>query len=209
MSCSNYVAKTFAHAGGMLALAAAGTQVSVFDTVSAKASASGLVGTVLLIIGFVGTFILFMMMSPGPVKYIAAVPLFMFLGAIMRDRMAELKMKDTLDQVLGYTIAITVGMVALAMFDTRGRFLQLWPVLFVGLFATLVATLYYAFKDQKRPETLSMVIAGLFSLFLGFDTQMIRAKAKICVAPADYINSAIGLTLDVLNIFSALSDVVD
>lgn len=208
MSCSNYVAKTFGHVGGMLALAAAGTQVPVFDTFF-SATATGLGGKLMRLAVLLIAFGIVLFMNPGPMKYIAVVPLLLFIGASMRSLMAELKMKDTLDQVLGYTLAITVGMVALAMFDSKGRFLRLWPVLLVGLLAVFVATLYYYFKDQRRPETLSIVIAGLFSLFLGFDTQLIREKAKICRGGADYINEAMGLVLDVLNIFAAFGDLAE
>jgi FtsH-binding integral membrane protein len=209
MSCSNYVVKTFAHVAGLLGLSAVGTQLGVADpALTYIKEKGGLLGGLLFLVAFLGLFWLFLMMQPGPLKYIAAVGFSLFFGMLLRGKIFNLQMKDKLTEVLVYTTAISVGMVGLALFDKSGRFMNMLPILFVGLLGIIAVSMYYYIMHEKKPQWLSIAGAVLFTFFIGADTQLIREHAKMCrTGGADYIDEAFGLYLDILNLFSKLADV--
>ena len=207
MNCNNYVGKTFAHVGGLIGLTALGTQISAIDPALEFLEKKGSVAKILFVVGFIGLFILFLGMKPGPFKYIAAVLISLLLGMLTRKEVQKLQMKDTLDNVLVYTAAISFSVVALAFLDKSDRFMSFFPILIAGLFGILAVSVIYALMGKGRPTWLSMVGAALFTLFIGADTQLIREHAKTCrIGRVDYIDESFGLYLDILNLFSNLAD---
>jgi FtsH-binding integral membrane protein len=201
MSCSNYVAKTFAHAAGMLAVSAIGsTQPLPFAKEGKFATIAVAVVILLLFIGL-------LYMPPGIFKYIAAIGIVYLFGSVSHNLVEKLKLNDTLYKTLVYTAAISVGMMVLAFMDARGRFISFGPVLLMSLMVLLGANLYFYFTEKARPDWMSTAAAVLFSLFISYDTQLIRKHALACVAgSADYINESMGLYLDILNLFSNLGE---
>lgn len=207
MNCNNYVGKTFAHVGGLIGLTALGTQISAIDPALEALEKKGLFVKILFVVGFVGLFILFLGMKPGPFKYIAAVLISVLLGMLTRKEVQKLQMKDTLDNVLVYTAAISFSVVLLAFVDKSDRFMSFFPILMAGLFGIIAVTIVYGLMGKGRPSWLSMFGAALFTVFIGADTQLIREHAKTCrVGRVDYIDESFGLYLDVLNLFSNLAD---
>jgi FtsH-binding integral membrane protein len=207
MNCNNYVGKTFAHVGGLIGLTALGTQIGAIDPALEFLEKKGSVAKILFVVGFIGLFILFLGMKPGPFKYIAAVLISVLLGMLTRKEVQKLQMKDTLDNVLVYTAAISFSVVALAFLDKSNRFMSFFPILIAGLFGILAVSVIYALMGKGQPTWLSMVGAALFTLFIGADTQLIREHAKTCrIGRVDYIDESFGLYLDILNLFSNLAD---
>jgi len=207
MNCNNYVGKTFAHVGGLIGLTALGTQIGAIDPALEFLEKKGSVAKILFVVGFIGLFILFLGMKPGPFKYVAAVLISLLLGMLTRKEVQKLQMKDTLDNVLVYTAAISFSVVALAFLDKSDRFMSFFPILIAGLFGILAVSVIYALMGKGRPTWLSIVGAALFTLFIGADTQLIREHAKTCrIGRVDYIDESFGLYLDILNLFSNLAD---
>jgi FtsH-binding integral membrane protein len=206
MSCSNYVAKTFAHVAGLVGVSAIGTRIEMLEPAAEFMKTGGTVVKVVKLIVFIGLFMLFMMMQPGPLKYIAAVAFALFFGAGMAGLVDKLIAKEDLTRILVNLTAVSVAMIGLAVWDKSGKLLTWLPVLFVGLIAVTITSLYYYFKDEKRPKWLSAIIGALFAVFIAVDTQIIRKNAAICrPGSADYINESFGLYLDILNLFQALA----
>jgi FtsH-binding integral membrane protein len=204
MSCNAYVAKTFAHVAGLIGVTAAGTQISQFDAFLEKnRSLAEKIGLLVLpLVAFVGV----LMMSPGPLKYLGAGLIAIYFGLTTRLYVQSLDLRDSLQRVLITTAAISVGIIVLALLDTSGRFLKFLPILAVSLLGYVVVSLYYYFSEKRAPGWLDTVGVALFSLFIAYDTQQIRAAAKLCRGQADYINQSFGLYLDILNIFVRLGD---
>lgn len=201
-SCSNYVAKTFLHAAGLLGVTAAGTQLPYMDEILAKSQAS-LFGKFLQIVILMAVFlVMILVLKPGIPKYLLAIALSLYFGMVLRTDIANMVEKDSLKRVLITTVAISLGMVALAFADTSGRFLTFYPVLTMGLLVLVGVMLFFYFTEKERPKWIEPLGAALFALFIAADTQLIRRHAKQCSAPADYIEESYGLFLDVLNLFS-------
>lgn len=201
-SCSNYVAKTFLHTAGLLGVSAVGTQLPYMDEIIAKSRAS-LFGKILQIVILVAVVsVIILVLKPGISKYLVAIVLSLYLGMTMRPGIANMVEKDSLKRVLITTVAISLGMVALAFADTSGRFLTFYPVLTMGLLVLAGVMLFFYFTEKERPKWIEPLGAGLFALFIAADTQLVRRHAKQCRAPADYIEESYGLFLDVLNLFS-------
>ncbi len=201
MSCSNYVAKTFAHVAGMLAISAVGSTQPVPFMPEGKYSQLAVFAVFLLV--FFGV----LMMRPGIPKYIATAGIVYIFGSMSHTLVKEMELNNTLHKTLIYTAAISVGMIVLAFMDSGGRFIRFGPVLGMSLLILLATNLYFYFTEEARPDWISTAAAALFSLFISYDTQLIRKHAAMCKAGgADYINEAIGLYLDILNLFSNLGD---
>lgn len=83
--------------------------------------------------------------------------------------------------------------------------------LLVALIGLIIARIVFAVlgydKTSPQGETLNMISAVIFSLFISYDTKMAVIASKICKeGNADYIRYATDLFLDFVNLFSALDD---
>lgn len=201
-SCSNYVAKTFLHAAGLLGVTAAGTQLPYMDEILAKTKTSFLAQFLQIVILIAVVAVMIFVLKPGIPKYLLAIALSLYFGMVLRTSIANMVEKDSLKRVLITTVAISLGMVALAFADTSGRFLTFYPVLTMGLLVLAGVMLFFYFTEKERPKWIEPLGAALFALFIAADTQLVRRHAKQCRYPADYIEESYGLFLDVLNLFS-------
>jgi FtsH-binding integral membrane protein len=204
-SCSNYVAKTFLHAAGLLGVSAVGTQLPYMDEIIAKSQQS-IFGKLLYLGVLLAVFlVMFIVLKPGGIpKYLLAIAISLYFGMVLRTDIANMVEKESLKRVLIITVAISLGMVALAFADSSGRYLAFYPVLTMGLLVLTGVLVFFYFTEKERPKWIEPLGAALFALFIAADTQLIRRHAKQCRVPADYINESYGLFLDVLNLFSFL-----
>jgi FtsH-binding integral membrane protein len=202
MSCNAYVAKTFAHVAGLIGITAAGTQISQFDAFLERPK--NMFEKIALIILPLIVFVSILFMSPGPLKYLGAVLLTLHFGISTRTYVKSLEHKNALKRVLVTTAAISAGILFLALMDKSGQFLKFFPILMVSLLGYLSVSLYYFFSEEQKPGWLDSVGVALFSLFMAYDIQEIRAAAKRCRGKADYIDQSFGLYLDIMNIFTRL-----
>ena len=200
-TCSNFVIKTFAHVAGLIGLTAVGTQLPYMDALITKSQESFL-GKVLYVGILMGVFMYMLFLSPGIPKYVLAALIAAFFGMILRADISRLVDKDALKRVLVTTVAICIGMMALAAVDTSGRFLSFYPVLGMGLLTLVITQVFFYFTEKRVPKWIESLGAGLFALFIAADTQMIRKHARECRKNPDYIGESYGLFLDLLNLFS-------
>ena len=108
-------------------------------------------------------------------------------------------------------VGIFVGMTALAFYD-RDSFLGFGPYLMAGLVGLIVAHVVgivlglTGAVTAKTFHDMSQVFAWfgavLFTVFIAYDTQKMKARAATGSKHPDYIEASLNLYLDVINLFS-------
>lgn len=109
---------------------------------------------------------------------------------------------DTVLIAAGITFFVVVGL-TLFSFQTKIDFTGMGTYLFVF---GLVLFGFGLFSIIFRSEIMSIVYAalgaGLFSMYLVFDTQLIMGgKHKYSISPEDYIMASLSLYMDIINLF--------
>ena len=208
-SCPNFIANTFLHVLGAVGLTAAGTQFNIIPVEDPKINVVTLLGLIVLI--FVQSFL-----QPSIFKYLIFGLFILLLSQVIRPLEDELQQKGLLFEVLIMSLGIFIPMVILGFSDKLNT-LGWTNYLFFSLVGLIVARIllyvlaltgYYSDKDlTTTSKVLSTLAIGLFGLFTTWDVNVIRMKAKLCKGNPDYVDSSMGLFLDLLNLFSNLSDV--
>lgn len=209
MSCPNFIGYTFAHLAGASALTAAGAAIDVLpNTLVALVVAA--ITTLIL------TFVL-LRMPPSPFKYGLFIIYTLLLGSLLEPLVARLKQRGLLFEVL-VTVAGIFGTMTLVGFADRQNMLGLGPYLLAGLVGLIVAQfiLWILASAGKISATQEGAIRkpllwfglALFTLFVGYDTQILKANARACKRGdrPDYINESLGLYLDLLNLFTKVGE---
>jgi FtsH-binding integral membrane protein len=160
------------------------------------------------------TFVLIFMMSwakPGPYKYLLFIAFAYIIGQMMAPIVERAEEKGILREVLASVAGIFVAMTILGFADNQ-HFLQFGPCLIVALIGLIVARLVLIFAGISSPDStdftktntlLSWFSTILFAAFVAYDTQLLKLRQK---KPYDYVNSSLGLFLDIVNLFSGQVD---
>ena len=166
------------------------------------------------IVQFIIIFALIFMMSwakPGPYKYMLFIAFAYLFGQMMAPVVQRAEEKGILREVLASVAGIFVAMTILGFADNQ-HFLQFGPCLIVALIGLIVARLILIFAGMSSPEStdftktktlLSWFSTILFAAFVAYDTQLLKLRQK---KPYDYVNSSLGLFLDIVNLFSGQVD---
>ena len=215
MGCPNFIGLTYLH----LAVA------SVFSSVVAHYDPLGKIGIDInkwynLLILFILSIVLvtvLVFMKPGPLKYIVFAVFVFCIGTSMRDLAARLDRKDLLLDVLATVSTIFVAMTALGFYDKQNM-LGFGPYLFAGLIGLILARLGLGVASfvgapsvtvSGLNQVLSIFGLLLFTIYLAYDTQMLKRMAAICKSNPDYIQGALSLYLDIINLFANVGNLVD
>jgi FtsH-binding integral membrane protein len=106
-------------------------------------------------------------------------------------------------------------MTALGFYDNQ-NVLGFGPYLFAGLIGLIIARIILIFMSLENTSekvvsttdiVLSWVGTVIFSIYVAYDTQRIKEDARL--KEKDYVNSSIGLLLDVVNLFQNVGDLMD
>lgn len=215
MACPNFIAFTYLH------LAAA----SVVSAFVARYDILGRVGIdmkkwyillILLILSLALVTVL-VYMKPGPLKYLVFAIFVFCIGTSFRDLAERLDQKDLLLDVLATVSTIFVAMTALGFYDKQ-NILGFSSYLFAGLVGLVLARLGVGVASFMGAPTanvsgvnqvLSIFGSLLFSVYLAYDTQMLKRMAATCRGNPDYIQGALGLYLDIINLFANVGDLID
>jgi FtsH-binding integral membrane protein len=215
MACPNFIGLTYLH---LAAAAAFSAFVSRYDIL-------GKLGIdmkqwynllVLLIVSLVLVTLL-VFMKPGPLKYVVFAVFIFCIGTSLRDIAHRLDQKDLLLDVLATVSTIFVAMTAFGFYDKQNM-LGFAPYLFAGLVGLLLARLGVGVASFMGAPTasvsglnqiLSIFGSLLFTVYLAYDTQMLKKMAASCKGKPDYINGAISLYLDIINLFVSIGDLMD
>jgi len=154
-------------------------------------------------------------MKPGPFKYFVAFVFVTIIGQIIASFVKNLEDKKILDDVLIIVAGIFSAMTALGFYDNQ-NVLGFGPYLFAGLIGLIIARIILIFMSlgntsEKVVSTTDIVLSWvgtvIFSIYVAYDTQRIKEDARL--KEKDYVNSSIGLLLDVVNLFQNVGDLMD
>jgi FtsH-binding integral membrane protein len=154
--------------------------------------------------------ILFILMysRPGPLKYALFLVFCILIGQILSTGVKLAKKKGTLRTVLASVAGIFIAMSAVGFIDNQnllGFSTYLFAALIGLILARVVSIALYISESKPRDlentdNILSWVSTILFALFVAYDTQLLKQRQQ---KPYDYINSSLGLFLDIINLFTS------
>lgn len=214
-TCKYYVAKTFAHLAGGLAIASASSQVPLVAYLPKSTAVMITVVVVSVLILVFGVGLLSQLASTSPYKYPLALLITMVFGQMLSSLVYQLDEKDILLDVLTMTTGVFGGMIALGLWDNQhivglGGYLA---AALLGLIAgylmlfVLRATKTVSGSQAGTGQTaLSGLGVALFAVYTAYDTQLMKARARTCSGSPDYVNEATAFFLDFVNLFTNLAN---
>lgn len=109
---------------------------------------------------------------------------------------------DTVIIAIGITAAVVVALTLFA-FQTKYDFTGFGVYLFVFALILMIFGIVSIFVRSKIMDIVYASLgAGLFSMYLIFDTQlMLGGKHKFSISPEDYILAALNIYIDIINLF--------
>ena len=208
-SGNNFIGITYIHLLAGLGVTALSSNYPVSNTATAQ------------IVEIVLVFVLLFAMSyvqPGPLKYVLFALFAVIMGQVLANFVARLKAENVLKDVLVTVGGIFLAMTALGFYDKQ-NILGFGSYLLAALIGLIVARLLLiagAFGGVKMEtisslsEALSWFGAGLFSIFVAYDTQRIKEiAARLKNRTPDYVDASLGLFLDAINLFTNVGDIMD
>lgn len=156
-----------------------------------------------------------LMLEPGPLKYVLAIAFAALLGQILTKFVKRLEDKKTLDDVLIIVAGIFLAMTAVGFYDNQ-NILGFGVYLFAALIGLIIARtlLILGILGGAPTQSISAVNTALswfgtilFTVYIAYDTQRIKEDSRR--KRKDYINSSMGLFLDVINLFENVGDILE
>lgn len=209
-SCNNFIAYTFAHVLGAIGLTAVGTQYTIIPTENPGYS-------LLTFLGAFGLIFLQSSLQPGIPKYLVFLTFILLLSQTLRPLEDRLQEKGLLFEVTVMTLGVFIPMVLLGFYDKfnilgwTNYLLAALIGLIIARIVLLVLAMTGQYNDQKismGSKLLSTFAIGLFGLFTTFDVTILKQKAKQCKSNPDYVDSSMGLFLDLINLFTSSADIL-
>jgi FtsH-binding integral membrane protein len=158
----------------------------------------------------VGIFALIFMMgftAPGPLKYLMFAAFCYLFGQILASYVERLKAKGSLREVLASVAGIFLAMTIVGFVDNQ-YFLGFGGYLFAALIGLILARIALLIANLSSPDAINFKNVNtlinwfatvLFAIFVAYDTQ--RLKDKQVQKSKNYVNSSLGLFLDIINLF--------
>ena len=147
--------------------------------------------------------------KPGPYKYFLFFLFCVLIGQTIAPIVQQAKARGTLREVLASVGGIFLAMTIVGFVDNQ-NFLGFGGYLLaalVGLILARIGLIIAKLSDvsstdiSKTNTALNWFATVLFAIFIAYDTQRIKmTKDK------NYVNSSMGLFLDIINLFNAQAD---
>lgn len=213
--CSSFIGYTYLHlfaAGLLSALSAKMDLVKKAGFNTDKVLTELFLAVIALIL-----VVVIVLMPIGPLKYILFGLFVIILGATLRSVANRYKAEGTLTDVLLTVSGIFLAMTTVGFYDQQnllGYEVYLFAALFglvLGRLGVGAAMLVGAPEEKITGWNLlfSVLATFVFSLYLAYDTQVLKEMAKECKGNPDYINGALSLYLDIVNLFYNVGDLTD
>jgi len=206
--CPYFLANTFAHLlGGVLVTGISTENPIVKDLNKKPMTQLAMFGVVILLLGAL------LYTEVGPFKYVLAILFCLVLGQSLIAVVKRLQQEHLLSNTLIIVGIIFSSMVAIGLLD-KGNMLGWNIYLSAGLFGLIIASIGTAFiQDKKEANTahlwISRLVVLLFTVYIGFDVQILKEHAKLCKSNPDYINESLNIYLDLVNLFSGAAGAQD
>ena len=210
--CDNFIGYTYLHLFGAGLLSVVAAHLDLVKKSGLKTD--GLLAE-LVIFGLSIVFLfLTIIQRPGPYKYFTAGMFVILVGTALRATVDRFGAKRILTDVLLTVSSIFLAMTLLGFYD-RQNVLGFGPYLFVALLGLVLGragvgiAMFVGAPEEKVTGwnwVLSVGATLVFSLYLAFDTQMLKEMAKECDGKPDYIDGALSLYTDIVGLFVNLED---
>ena len=194
----NFIGLTYLHLFGALIITAISAENRLTDS------------PIVVIIEMVAIFALIFMMgftAPGPLKYLMFAAFCYLFGQILASYVERLKAKGSLREVLASVAGIFLAMTIVGFVDNQ-NFLVFGGYLFAALIGLILARIALLIANLSSPDAINFKNVNtlinwfatvLFAIFVAYDTQ--RLKDKQVQKSKNYVNSSLGLFLDIINLF--------
>ena len=213
--CDNFIGYTYLHlfAAGLLSALSAKMDIvrkAGFNTEKVLTELFlAIVALVLVVI--------IVLLPIGVLKYILFALFIIIVGANLRSVANRYKAEGTLTDVLLTVSGIFLAMTAVGFYDQQnllGYEIYLFAALIglvLGRLGVGVAMLVGAPEKKITGWNLffSVLATFVFSVYIAFDTQVLKEMAKECKGSPDYINGSLSLYLDIVNMFYNVGDLTD
>ena len=199
--CPYFIANTFAHLFGAVLVTGISTENPLFGNLNKKPM-THLALFFISIALIMGIFYA----DVGPIKYGLFAVFCLLLGQILSGFVKRLKQENLLSNTLIIVGTIFVCMTGIGMLD-RGNMLSWGTYLSAALFGLIIAMIVTAFTTKTKADAdtahlwISRAILVLFTLYVGFDVEVLKVNATLCKSNPDYVNESINLYLDIVNLF--------
>jgi FtsH-binding integral membrane protein len=194
-----FIGMTYLHLTGALALTAVSSEYPL--STSPLVSLVEFVAIIAIIFLITGA-------KPGPYKYFLFAAFAILIGQTLAPLVDKFQAKGELREVLVSVAGIFLAMTAVGFIDNQ-NILGFGPYLFAALLGLVLARIILLFIQgsqadlTKANSLLNWFATGLFAVYVAYDTQALKQTQR---KPYDYVNSSMGLFLDIINLFSAQSD---
>ena len=194
------IGMTYLHLTGALALTAVSSEYPI--------SVSPIVSLVEFV-AIIAIIVLITQAKPGPYKYFLFAAFAILIGQTLAPLVDIYQAKGTLREVLASVAGIFLAMTAVGFIDNQ-NILGFGGYLFAALIGLVVGRLILLFTQfggttdvTKANTLLNWFATALFAVYVAYDTQVLKQTQR---KPYDYVNSSMGLFLDIINLFAAQSD---
>lgn len=207
--CPYFIGNTFAHLLGGLLI----TGISTENPLVKKIEKKPLTHLALVLFSF---FLLFALLytEPGPFKYLLFALFSAALGQTLTGFTKRLKQENLLSNTLIILGTIFVCMTGIGLID-KGNMLDWGVYLSAALFGLIIAMVVTAMTTKTKKDAdiahlwISRIVVLLFTLYIGFDVQVLKVNAKLCKSNPDYVNESLNIYLDILNLFTGVGGSLD
>jgi FtsH-binding integral membrane protein len=202
--CPYFIANTFAHLLGGLLVTGISTENPLVDKIEKKP----LTHLALVLFSF---FLLFALLftESGPFKYILFALFSASLGQTLTGFTKRLKQENLLSNTLIIVGTIFVCMTGIGLLD-KGNMLDWEVYLSAALFGLIIAMVVTSMTTKTKKDAdivhlwISRLVVILFTLYIGFDVEVLKVNARLCKSNPDYVNESINVYLDILNLFTGV-----
>lgn len=185
---------TYLHLTGALALTAVSSEYPMTDSP---------IVAIIEFLAIIALTFLIIPAKPGPYKYFLFAVFAILVGQTLSPLVDKYQAKGTLREVLFSVAGIFLAMTAVGFLDNQ-NILGFGPYLFAALLGLIVARIILLFTDSNTStnKIINWFATGLFAVYVAYDTQALKDQRK----PYDYVNSSMGLFLDIINLFASQDD---
>ena len=202
--CPYFIANTFAHLLGGLLVTGISTENPLVDKIEKKP----LTHLALVLFSF---FLLFALLftESGPFKYVLFALFSASLGQTLTGFTKRLKQENLLSNTLIIVGTIFVCMTGIGLLD-KGNMLDWEVYLSAALFGLIIAMVVTSMTTKTKKDAdivhlwISRLVVILFTLYIGFDVEVLKVNARLCKSNPDYVNESINVYLDILNLFTGV-----
>jgi len=200
--CPYFIANTFGHLLGGLLVTGISTENPVVESIEKKP----LTHLTLILLTF---FLIFALLysDVGPFKYGLFVLFCLVMGQVLTGFTKRLKQENLLSSTLIIVGTIFVCMSGIGLLD-KNNMLDWGVYLSAALFGLIVAMVVTTFTTKTKEDAdianlwISRFVVLLFTLYLGFDVQVLKVNSFLCKSNPDYVNESLNIYLDILNLFT-------